>query len=385
MSFLPRLSYLALYGGELHRKGGALLKARLCEWDCELQYLRYRIAEWKQFGTVEHPDYYTFRAFLFEKVRNHLFFELKVRSFFVQRFRPLTKGCVHPPQTLSSILMACEVAVDSDEVPPLQNYVDSIFAFRERISVGEITRRIHLDDWSQYIHAKEDEADMPSQMDDMFARLRKEINGMERRSADFKRMVDDLVRMVEEMQRVEQWSTAANDRIPRAAGQSRLIRSPSDLTPMPILANTRTRLPPLPSPLRPTTSGSPSASASVSASGSVNRSPHTTASSSRTPPPPRAARHARIHRRLFHIHRLFFAPRPSNPTRQRTPSPRRASSPSPPGTPMMPAGPSSSFAFESRHASQMGETRTRLPPPLEAPPISYRAPGQGIFSFLQRP
>jgi hypothetical protein len=83
MSFFPRWSYLALYGGELHRKGGVLLKpeARLREWDRELQYLRYRIAEWKQFGTIEHPDYYPFRAFLLEKVRNHLFFELKVRSF----------------------------------------------------------------------------------------------------------------------------------------------------------------------------------------------------------------------------------------------------------------------------------------------------------------
>jgi hypothetical protein len=81
MSFFPRLSYLALYGGELHRKGGVLLKARLREWDRELQYLRYRIAEWKQFGTVEHPDYYPFRSFLLQKVLNHLFFELKVRSF----------------------------------------------------------------------------------------------------------------------------------------------------------------------------------------------------------------------------------------------------------------------------------------------------------------
>jgi len=79
MSFFPRLSYLSRYGGELHRDGGALLKARLCEWERELQYLRFRIAEWKEFGSVEHPDYYAFRSFLFEKVRNHLFFELKVR------------------------------------------------------------------------------------------------------------------------------------------------------------------------------------------------------------------------------------------------------------------------------------------------------------------
>ena len=98
MSFFPRLSYLTLYGGELHRKGGVLLKARLREWERELQYLRYRIAEWKQFGTVEHPDYYPFRAFLLDKVRNHIVFELKVRSTFLrdaqgpfdERMRPST-------------------------------------------------------------------------------------------------------------------------------------------------------------------------------------------------------------------------------------------------------------------------------------------------------
>jgi hypothetical protein len=80
MSFFPRPSSLPLYGGEIHRKGGVLLKARLSEWERELQYLRFRIAEWKVFGSVEHPDYYQFRAFLFQKVRDHLYFELKVRS-----------------------------------------------------------------------------------------------------------------------------------------------------------------------------------------------------------------------------------------------------------------------------------------------------------------
>ena len=80
MAFFPRLSYLSLYGGELHRKGGVLMKARLSEWERELQYLRFRIAEWKEFGTADHPDYYGFRSFLLHKVRNHLHFELKVRS-----------------------------------------------------------------------------------------------------------------------------------------------------------------------------------------------------------------------------------------------------------------------------------------------------------------
>lgn len=78
MAFFPRSSYLGLYGGELHRRGGVLLKARLKEWERELNYLRFRIAEWKEFGSVEHPDYYPFRSFLLQKVRNHLHFELKV-------------------------------------------------------------------------------------------------------------------------------------------------------------------------------------------------------------------------------------------------------------------------------------------------------------------
>jgi hypothetical protein len=81
MAFFPRLSYLSLYGGELHRKGGVLLKARLSEWERELQYLRFRIAEWKQFGSADHADYTVFRSFLLQKVRNHLQFELKVRPF----------------------------------------------------------------------------------------------------------------------------------------------------------------------------------------------------------------------------------------------------------------------------------------------------------------
>ena len=78
MSSFPRLSYLSLYGGELHRKGGVLLKARLGEWERELHYLRFRIAEWKEFASVEHPDYQPFRSFLLQKVRHHLHFELKV-------------------------------------------------------------------------------------------------------------------------------------------------------------------------------------------------------------------------------------------------------------------------------------------------------------------
>ena len=71
-----------MYDGELHRKGGVLLKARLSEWERELNYLRFRIAEWKEFGSVEHPDYSPFHPFLLDKVHNHLDFELKVSTVY---------------------------------------------------------------------------------------------------------------------------------------------------------------------------------------------------------------------------------------------------------------------------------------------------------------
>jgi hypothetical protein len=81
MAFFPSLSYLSLHGGELYREGSVSLKARLSLWERELQYLRFRIAEWKQFGSADHADYYGFRSFLLKKVRNHLQFELRVRFF----------------------------------------------------------------------------------------------------------------------------------------------------------------------------------------------------------------------------------------------------------------------------------------------------------------
>jgi hypothetical protein len=86
MAFFYRLSYLPKCGGELHRKGGDVLKGRLGEMERELQYLRFRIVEWKQFASADHPVYYEFRSFLLQKIRNHLQFELRVRSCFVWYF-----------------------------------------------------------------------------------------------------------------------------------------------------------------------------------------------------------------------------------------------------------------------------------------------------------
>lgn len=87
-------NHLSQCGGELRREGGVLLKARLSEWERELQYLRFRIAEWKQFGSADHPDYKGFRSFLLQKVSDHLRFELKVRSF---RPRMVRRPLLIPP------------------------------------------------------------------------------------------------------------------------------------------------------------------------------------------------------------------------------------------------------------------------------------------------
>lgn len=368
MAFFPRSSYLGLYGGELHRRGGVLLKARLNEWERELNYLRFRIAEWKEFGSVEHPDYYPFRTFLLQKVQNHLHFELK---------------------TLSSILVACEVAVRSDDVPPLQNYVDSIFTFRERISPGEITRRIHVEEWHRYCRTKEDTTDTPSQMDDMFARIRNEIGAMERRSQDFKKMVNELVGLVDEMQERERVGGFANGiargpRISQARARAGLVHSSSDT---PILANSRARLPPPPLPgaaggspprrpsSRPTRS-SPLRHTTAEARPIIPRSPRNGGSSTIAPrfsPPPRPARNPQ--RRLFN--RVFYISHSSSTPLSRIP-PRV---PSPPSAPVTPPTSGSRGSPQSRSIS---ETRTRLPPPLEVSPVPYRPPGQRLFSFLDR-
>jgi hypothetical protein len=388
MAFFPHFSNLHPYGGELHRKGGVLLKARLSEWERELNYLRFRIAEWKEFGSVEHPDYYPFRTFLLEKVGSHLRFELKVSAVLL---------CGDPfqtfdvKQTFSSILVACEVAVRSDDVPPLQNYADSIFTFRERISPGEVTRRIHVEEWHQYHRTKEDTTDTPSQMDDMFVRMRNEIGAMERRSKEFKKMVNELVGLVDEMQERERLGGFANGlargpRIPHSRGG--LVRSSSDLQGMPVLADSRARLPPPPipsaahrSPPRRPHSSRPTRSSPLrhTAADSAETSPRGGSSTTITPrvsPPPRPPRNPqrRLFSRVFHV-----PPRDSSSIPlHRIPSPSRV--PSPTSTPVTP--PTSSSPAQSRLIS---ETRTRLPPPLEASPVPYRPPGQRILSFLDRP
>lgn len=297
-------------------------------------------------------------------------------------------------QTLSSILVACEVAVRSDDVPPLQNYADSIFTFRERISPGEITRRIHVEEWHRYRRTKENTTDTPSQMDDMFVRMRNEIGAMERRSKEFKTMVDELAGLVEEMQERERLGGFANGLargplIPHSRARAGLVHSSSDLQGMPVLADSRARLPPPPLPLPGTASGSPPRQPS---SRPTRSSPlrHTTTHSSETrplagssttitphaSPPPRPPRNPnrRLFSRVFHV-----PPSPSSRTPlSRTPSPSRV--PTPQIAPVTP--PTSSLPAQSRLIS---ETRTRMPPPLEASPVPYRPPGQRILSFLNRP
>jgi hypothetical protein len=42
-----------------------------------------------------------------------------------------------------------------DDIPFSQNYADSMFTFRERISSGETTWQIHVEEWHHYYHTKE--------------------------------------------------------------------------------------------------------------------------------------------------------------------------------------------------------------------------------------
>ena len=275
----------------------------------------------------------------------------------------------------------------SDDVPPLQNYVNSIFAFRERISSGEITREIHVEQWHRYCSTKENTADTQSQMDDMFVRIRNEISAMERRSREFKKMVNELVGLVDEMQERERIGGFANGlargpRNPQAG--ARLVHSSSDPQGrIPILANSRARLPfgespprqpssrpTRSSPLRPTTADDRPVTRSLRNGGS------STTIAPRVSPPPRPPRNPQ--RRLFN--RLFYNSHSSSTSLSRIPPPSRVPSQSTPVTP-----PTSSSRASPQSRRLISETRTRLPPPLEESPVPYRPPRQRLFSFLNRP
>lgn len=425
MAFFSNLSYLSRYGGELHRKGGVLLKAGLSEWERELQYLRFRIAEWKQFGSADHKDYYGFRTFLLQKVQNHLLFELKVRSFFrvsggwaLLRTDPSTNVRTYTrcgKQTLSTILMACEVAAQSDDVPPLQSYVDSVFAFRERISHGEITRRIHLEQWHLYMRVRDEEADdTQSQMDDMFAKMRNEIDGMDRRSKEFKSMVDELVRMVAGMQEIMKprqgaigaigggsglqirvdglvnvngfWVRSAT-RIPPYAAHRHdaasaramtMTRSPSDVLPMPNLVNSRARLPPLtsihlppppPSPL-------PTANSTTPARGRFPTSISSISSASRS-----RRQHAVTSSPAVISRTTGIILPSSSPSRSRSPPPPRTARNIHRRLFQRVFHTSQNSNTPPRHRTRTPSPAARAPSPLDTPPMPSPPLGTGFSSY----
>jgi hypothetical protein len=178
---------------------------------------------------------------------------------------------------------------------------------------------------------------------------------------------------------------ARSPRIPQA--RAGLVHSSSEGG-IPILADSRARLPPPPfpgaafvspprqpnsrptrsSPLRPTTADTTRTVA--------RRSPRNGGSSTtiapRVSPPPRPPRNPQ--RRLFN--RMFHPSRSSDTILP----PSRV--PSPPSTPVTPPTSSSRASPHSRRL--ISETRSRLPPPLEVSPVPYRPPGQRLFPFLNR-
>lgn len=64
--------------GGRRRTDVSTLKSRLDEWDKELNYLKFRIAEWKEFGGVDCREYYVFRQFLLLKLTDHMYTEVQV-------------------------------------------------------------------------------------------------------------------------------------------------------------------------------------------------------------------------------------------------------------------------------------------------------------------
>jgi hypothetical protein len=106
-----------------------------------------------------------------------------------------------------------------------------------------------LEDWHRYILVRVEEMDdTQSQRDEMFAKIRNEIGGIERRIKEFNAMVDELVRMVGAMQETERVRQAA-----MAGGGGLQIRADGLMNGFWIRsATSATRMPPYPAREPPT-------------------------------------------------------------------------------------------------------------------------------------
>ncbi|THH11966.1 hypothetical protein EW146_g7866 [Bondarzewia mesenterica] len=155
------------------------MRARLAELDTELNYLKFRIAEWKEFASADHEEYYGFRDYLLRKLSEHMITEMEI---------------------LSAVLGGCLQFLRTSDVPA---YCQSlIYAFMETASEGEINREMHIEEWTRYSRAKsQDDDDTPS-MIHLFDRMRDEIALLEEKSSRFRRMLEEflvLVAQVEDM------------------------------------------------------------------------------------------------------------------------------------------------------------------------------------------
>ncbi|KAI0049513.1 hypothetical protein FA95DRAFT_1556808 [Auriscalpium vulgare] len=128
--------------------------------------------------------------------------------------------------------MACDVAAHSADVPQHATHHQMFIVFRERISIGEVTRHMHVEEWNRY--TKDAWLDMlnptstvPSatlmqrESDVVFERLREEIGKLEQRSEDFKRILDELHALVG---RVQELNHGALANTITASRSSRLLK-----------------------------------------------------------------------------------------------------------------------------------------------------------------
>lgn len=107
------------------------------------------------------------------------------------------------------------------------SYHHMFFVFRERISTGEVTRRMHMEEWSHYTSYTLLTPSFSSttsfsstlalrESDAVFERLRAEIALLEQRSADFKRILGELTGLVEKVKEMDRAAAAGRVQVPEA-------------------------------------------------------------------------------------------------------------------------------------------------------------------------
>ncbi|KAI0315287.1 hypothetical protein OF83DRAFT_364892 [Amylostereum chailletii] len=168
--------------GKLHREAGPFFLRMLDNWERTLNYVKYRIAEWKQQASVMHPEYYSFRDYILVSVERNICTELDL---------------------LAILLAACLSIAEGPDVPQHWRSHKLFSDFREQMSTGSVTRSLHLERWREYTSTRAGKEDHEATMENMFDLVRAEIATLEQRAKDFRGMVKELKNLVDQAQNLE--------------------------------------------------------------------------------------------------------------------------------------------------------------------------------------